>query len=55
MQKIGEKIRGHRVGVYEDDGDGNNNLEDNQPAGPLVDPLGKIVNIEQIWKNGYMK
>jgi len=27
----------------------------NQPAGPLVDPLGKIVNIEQIWKNGIMK
>ena len=27
----------------------------NQPAGPLVDPLGKIVNIEQIWKNGPME
>jgi len=27
----------------------------NQPAGPLVDPLGKIVNIEQIPKNGHME
>ena len=30
-------------------------VSSHQPTGPLVDPLGKIVNIEHIRKNGPME